>query len=106
MASVCGISGVCAVCIRAAFATMVSAPRGLRLSAQAWSTCPSCRHWCTLCAGLCVRGCGVRLRENAGRCGSSRALVLLCVRECVRAAFVTTVSAPRVQLPSAQAWPI
>ncbi len=32
----------------------------------AWSTCPSCRHWSTLCARLYVRGGGVCLYGNAG----------------------------------------
>jgi hypothetical protein len=33
---------------------------------QAWSTCPSCGHWSTLCVRLCVQGHSVCSHGNAG----------------------------------------
>ncbi len=47
---------VCAACVCAAFGATVSVPRVRRPLVQPWSTCPSCGHWSTLCAWLCVRG--------------------------------------------------
>ena len=53
----------CTVCRPAVSSAAMLVLRPLVLS---WSTCPSCRHWSTLCARLCVRGRGVCSQGNAG----------------------------------------
>jgi hypothetical protein len=77
MACTCACA-VCVVCVRAALRTTLSVTLVRRLSVQPWSTCPSCRHWSTLCARLCVRGRGVCLQGNAGP-GHALAVLSLCV---------------------------
>ncbi len=58
---------VCAVCVHAAFYTTISVTWVRRSLVQACCTCPSCRHWSTLCARLCARGRGVCLRGDGVR---------------------------------------
>jgi hypothetical protein len=79
MARVCAGGVVCAACVCAALAITVSVTQERRPLVQGWSTCPSCRHWSTLCARLCVWCRGVCLHGNAGRL-HVYALEVLCVR--------------------------
>jgi hypothetical protein len=73
VACVCAVFSGCAVCVRAAFVSTLSATRVRWLLVQAWFTCPSCRHWSTLCAG-CVCGAVVCVLawERGGRGMRSR----------------------------------
>jgi len=59
-------AAVCAACVRAALHSTMSVPRVRRPLVQAWSTCPSCRHWSTLCARLCAQGHSVCSQGIAG----------------------------------------
>jgi hypothetical protein len=66
MACVCAGGVVCAPIVCAALQATFFVPRVRRPLVQAWSMCPSCRHWSTLCAQLCVLGGGVCLHESVG----------------------------------------
>ncbi len=73
-----GLVVVCVICVYAGLITAASVLRVLRPLVPAWSTFPSCRHWSTLCARLCVRGRGVCLQGNAGPCHAPALCCCVC----------------------------
>jgi hypothetical protein len=95
-------AAVCAISAGAALAITVSVTQVRRPLVQAWSTCLSCRYWCTLCALLCVRGRGVLARERGAMTRACACAVVCAV--CGWAALETAVSVTRVWQPLVQAW--